>query len=360
MKTTGRRSVLLLVCSFLILATEGTIIFNGNFNEYKTRKDFDTWSFSNQGNWPYQTYIYGAMTPPTTMSTFVDLAQSYRAPIDSTANQGIRVMINGSSHWNGNTMERTELVARIDQSAFSGVKYLHFSLAQDPTYPLNAAYEHQIMFFEAHWADIKLGAGYGSQLNFVTSDGRSVWTTDFGTNTWHNFAIQADFTGQKVSLYHSTGTNALTQVVPPTTSSVSSSEWHIGMLRLPMGSTNDPTAEYLYVSSVYLSDALMTFAPVSNTASIGSGTVTGITTGNSINGGGSTSGGGNSGATPAPIPTPDANCAIGAANCYCTMGGSCDKPAVCVKPNWVCVGGAMPLSASLALPLFFFFAIFVL
>ncbi len=46
--------------------------------------------------------------------------------------------------------------------------------------------------------------------------------------------MKVDYSANQVALWHSTGSDQLTQVVPLSSTSVSDSDWHVGILRLPL------------------------------------------------------------------------------------------------------------------------------
>jgi len=233
-------------------------LWNGNFNDYSTTDDFDKWSWNNQNYGSYQTYIFG---DGKKMSDYLDLSTANKQPADTQAKQGVRVQIDTSSSWHGQSMLRTELIGKYDQnSVYKGTVYFQFSMKQGSTNQLRTQNEHQLVFFEAHFADIKFGGSNSpnpSALYFTLSDGKSRWSANFTANTWFNFALQVDYSGGKVALWQSTGSDALKQVVPLTSTSVSASDWHIGALRLPENGNQNNNVEWLYYSSLYINTEIV-------------------------------------------------------------------------------------------------------
>jgi len=235
-------------------------LWTGNFNSYSKNTDLDLWSWANQEVGEYQTYIYGNKNTANKMSTFVALSPDYAQKADTSAKQGVRIEINSNSQWNGQTMLRTELIGRFNQNQVeTGVVYFQFSMRQGTQNQLRAANEHQLVFFESHFADIKYGGQGGANLWFTTSNGQRLWSTAFTANVWQNFALQVDYGSGRVALYHSSGSDALKQVVPLTSSSTSKSDWHVGILRLPDNGNQDSNPEWIQYSSIYANTAIIPF-----------------------------------------------------------------------------------------------------
>jgi len=237
-----------LLCLLFDLAF-GAVLWNGNFNSYATSTDLDKWSFSSRtGEW--QTYIFNG----NQASKWMTLDTSYKNPWDGDAKQGVRVTITDQSSWNGQQMMRTELIPELQNIANvqTGVRYYRWSMKQGDTNQLDSTNEHQVVFWEAHFADIKYGGSGGANLYFYVN-GKSLWQAPFTANVWQNFAIKVDYNARTVSLYHSTGGDAMTEVVPTTAASVSQSDWHVGILRLPGGTVG---TQQVYYSSAQIADTL--------------------------------------------------------------------------------------------------------
>jgi hypothetical protein len=118
------------------------------------------------GSWsneiaPWQWYIHG----PGATSEYLAVSSSYKNPADTSEAQGVKTTIDGTSFWNGRsievhrwtirltrisgqTMERTEIIPQTSANLGTGHLYYHFSLMTSSTNPPNAGYEHQIAFFE--------------------------------------------------------------------------------------------------------------------------------------------------------------------------------------------------------------------
>eukprot|EP01118_Nematostelium_gracile_P018018 TRINITY_DN785_c0_g1_i2.p1 TRINITY_DN785_c0_g1~~TRINITY_DN785_c0_g1_i2.p1 ORF type:complete len:387 (-),score=79.27 TRINITY_DN785_c0_g1_i2:43-1161(-) len=232
-------------CLFQSIST--TVIFNGNLN---TMTNFDTWGWGNQvGEW--QTYIYGNKYANATASTYLKMSPSFKNPADTVAQKGVEVRVDATSFWSGQNMERTEMIPNLANSNYQNGKiYYKWSMKQTTTNPLRTANEHQLVFFESHFCDIKYGGSSGDNLAFF-ANGNSVWSTPFTKGTWFNFAIEVDYSAKTVALYQSTGNANLARVSGPTAvPGVSPSDFHIGILRLPENGVQDPTAELLYYSGM--------------------------------------------------------------------------------------------------------------
>jgi hypothetical protein len=95
------------------------------------------------------------------------LSSSYKNPADTTDAQGVRTTIvsccsrrvkdrpltiydhqDGTSFWNGQTMERTEILPQTNAPINAGHVYYHFSMSTSATNAPNPKFEHQIAFFE--------------------------------------------------------------------------------------------------------------------------------------------------------------------------------------------------------------------
>ncbi|KAG8819347.1 hypothetical protein FRC17_010476 [Serendipita sp. 399] len=124
--------------------------------------------------------------------------------------------------------------------------------------------EHQIMFFESHFTELKVGIGSDpTALNWCIN-GQSKWSTSFQAGVWYNFAYDINFSANTVGLWASTGSSPLVRVVSNQSASTStnSADFHVGVLRL--GDNN--LKEDWYLSGVYIESGSLT-------TSIGGGVV---------------------------------------------------------------------------------------
>ncbi|EIN05271.1 hypothetical protein PUNSTDRAFT_75168 [Punctularia strigosozonata HHB-11173 SS5] len=248
--------------AFVTSAHAGTVLWNGFFNSSFTVADFDKWSFSNEIQ-PWQWYIHG----PGATSEYLAVSADYKNPADTSEAQGIKTTIDGTSFWNGQTMERTEIIPQTSANLGTGHLYYHFSLKTSDVNPPNAGYEHQIAFFESHFTELKYGlisGEAGTTDNALRWDinSQTQWSQPLVPNVWMNFAYDIDFSAGTVALWYSEGSDPLTQVHAPvsTSPSTNSADWHIGVLRLPNGGTSAAAEDY-YWSGIYVESGSLTTSP---------------------------------------------------------------------------------------------------
>ena len=235
--------------------------------------DLEKWSFSNPVG-SYQYYIHGSGA----VSDYVNLDSTYKNPADTGSKQGVKITIDETSKWNGQTMLRTELIPQTTAAINKGKVYYHFSVKTSSTNKPTATNEHQIAFFESHFTELKYGASGSSNTNLQWHvGGVSKWDVELVADEWHNVAYEIDFDAGSVSFYHSTGSDALAKTAGPFDASTSSNgaDWHLGVLRLP-GSNDADGAEDWFFSGVYVSDSLdaasgnSSAAPASSKAAVAS------------------------------------------------------------------------------------------
>ncbi|KAK6417141.1 hypothetical protein LTR95_017373, partial [Oleoguttula sp. CCFEE 5521] len=253
------------ILAFAGAASAGTVLWDGRANQYADSSFLDSWSFSNQVG-PYQWYIHGSGAT----KNYVNLGTSYKNTADTGSNQGIRITNDKTSIWNGQSMQRTELIPQTSAAINKGKVYYHFSIRGSSTDPTQ---EHQIAFFESHFTELKYGLISGAS---GTSDnrlqwyvgGQSKWATTLDSSTWHNIAYGIDFSANTVEFYHSTGSDALTLIAGPVSASTSSNgaDWHLGVLRL----TTQGVSENWDFSGVYIESGSLTTSIVSPGGAAGS------------------------------------------------------------------------------------------
>lgn len=157
-------------------------------------------------------------------------------------------------------MERTELIPQASADLGSGHLYYHFSLSTKATNAPNPSFEHQIAFFESHFTELQYGSSGGKDNTLRwNAGGETQWSVQLAAGKWYNFAYDIDFDAQKVGLWASNGSDALTQVVKPVSADASSNsaDWHVGMLRLP-GSGSSEAQEDFFWSGVYVEEGPIT------------------------------------------------------------------------------------------------------
>lgn len=222
-------------------ASAGKILWDGRFNDYSSAADLDKWSFSNPVG-SYQYYIHG----DGKTAEYVELSADFKNPADAASKQGVRISLTDTAFWNGQNMRRTELIPETKAAINKGKVYYHFSLKRSDTNAPSTAREHQIAFFESHFTEMKAGLISGEQGDanpalqwFAGSTAQ--WKTTWEPEVWHNVAYEIDFDAGTVGFWHSTGADALKQVVEPVKASTSSNgaDWHLGMLELPKNGAQD-------------------------------------------------------------------------------------------------------------------------
>ncbi|QQK47469.1 carbohydrate-binding module family 1 protein [Penicillium digitatum] len=244
--------------SLPMVADAGEVLWSGFFNASATVADFDKWSWSNQvGDW--QWYIHGSAGT----DKYLGLSPDHKNPADSTDEQGIRITIDGTSFWNGQTMERSEIIPETKANLGRGHVFYHFSLKTEETNAPNASFEHQIAFFESHFTELKYGttsgtSGEDNTLRWCVG-GASHWETNLKPGHWYNFAYDIDFDAKTVGLWASNGCDNLTQVVSAVNASTwtDSADWHIGELRLSNGGLN-ATPEDWFWSGIFVEKSPIT------------------------------------------------------------------------------------------------------
>ncbi|KAJ3002635.1 hypothetical protein NUW54_g5743 [Trametes sanguinea] len=248
------------IALFFGAARAGTKLWDGSFNAFSTVADFDKWSWANEVG-PYQWYIHGSQ--PT--SHYLALDPAYKNPADTAEVHGLRVTIDSTATWNSN-MERTELIPQTTQNLGQGNLFYHFSISHPSTNLPDSTLEHQILFFESHFTELKYGVGPNpTDLEWHVSS-QPQWSTPFVPGQWYNFAYDIDFSAGTVGLWASNGSDPLVKVHDniPASTSTNSEDFHVGVLRI----VNTPQPEDWYISGVYIENG-----PITTTIGSGSSPV---------------------------------------------------------------------------------------
>ncbi|KAI0775527.1 hypothetical protein BD413DRAFT_277411 [Trametes elegans] len=233
-------------------ARAGTKVWDGSFNAFETVSDFDKWSWADQVG-TYQWYIHGSQ--PT--SHYLALDPAFKNPADTAETHGLRVTIDSTATWNSN-MERAELIPQTSENLGQGNLFYHFSIKHSDTNPPDSTLEHQILFFESHFTELKYGvAPNPTDLEWHVG-GQPKWSTPFVADQWLNFAYDIDFSAGTVGLWASNGSDPLTKVADniPASTSTNSEDFHVGVLRI----VNTPDPEDWFLSGVYIESGPITTA----------------------------------------------------------------------------------------------------
>ncbi|KAI1424695.1 hypothetical protein F5Y12DRAFT_436448 [Xylaria sp. FL1777] len=241
------------------LAACGTVLWDGRFNDLSSSTDLNNWSWANQVG-PYQYYIHGSGE----VTEYVNLSSDYKNPADTGSSQGVKITLDSTAYWNGQTMRRTELIPQTTAAINSGKVWYHFSIMRSDTNAPATTREHQVNFFESHFTEMKIGWLSGSSgtsdpnLRWMANS-QSQWETEFTAGVWHNVAYEIDFSANTVAFWHSTGSNDLQLTVNAVSVSASSNgaDWHLGVLELPRDGYPDEN-EDLYFSGVYVESGGLT------------------------------------------------------------------------------------------------------
>ncbi|KAI0868761.1 carbohydrate-binding module family 1 protein [Hypoxylon argillaceum] len=254
------------------LAASGTVLWDGRFNDLSSSTDLNNWSWANQVG-PYQYYIHGSGN----VTEYVNLSPDYKNPADAGSKQGVKVTLDSTAYWNGQTMRRTEMIPQTTAAINAGKVWYHFSMMRSDTNAPATTREHQINFFESHFTEMKVGWLSGASgtsdpnIRWMASS-QTQWQTVFTAGVWHNVAYEIDFSANTVAFWHSTGSDDLTLTVPAVSVSASSNgaDWHLGVLELPRDGYPD-TLEDLYFSGVYIESGSLTTSVAGPGSSSGGG-----------------------------------------------------------------------------------------
>ncbi|KAI0532119.1 hypothetical protein GGR58DRAFT_198728 [Xylaria digitata] len=241
------------------LAACGTVLWDGRFNDLSSSTDLNKWSWANQVG-PYQYYIHGN----SEVTDYVNLSSDYKNLADTGSTQGVKITLDSTAYWNGQTMRRTELIPQTTAAINSGKVWYHFSIMRSDTSAPATTREHQVNFFESHFTEMKVGWLSGSSgtsdpnLRWMASS-QTKWETEFVAGVWHNVAYEIDFGANTVAFWHSTGSDDLKLTVDAVSVSASSNgaDWHLGVLELPRDGYPDED-EDLYFSGVYIESGSLT------------------------------------------------------------------------------------------------------
>ncbi|KAI0642914.1 hypothetical protein C8Q79DRAFT_916131 [Trametes meyenii] len=152
--------------------------------------------------------------------------------------------------------EHTELITRMEENK----TVFHFSIQQDDIHPLNYTHEYQIVFIEpndgSHVFGIQLGSPFTNPTGSLPAPNAHsfkvldhalnvLFTTPFVPRTWHNFAIEVDWSSRTLAVWYSRNAELL-QLVKDTTPNPTAAEgpdgqgdFHFTVLKLPIVNPED-------------------------------------------------------------------------------------------------------------------------
>ncbi|KIY72617.1 glycoside hydrolase family 131 protein [Cylindrobasidium torrendii FP15055 ss-10] len=240
------------------LSSAGTVVWSGSFDNYQTPADFDKWSWANKVG-AYQWYIHG--DGPT--SDYLALDPAYKNPAVETEAHGLKLTISSNATWRTD-MERAELIPQTTANLGTGTLYYHFSVKREEENAPDPTLEHQVLFFESHFTELKYGVGTPTTDLQWYVGGTSKWGTDFVPGTWFNFAYEIDFDGKTVALWASTDGDDLVKVGDAISANTTtdSADFHVGVLRIV---NRDPPEDW-YFSGVYIESGDITTSVAGVTA----------------------------------------------------------------------------------------------
>ncbi|KAK7021802.1 hypothetical protein VNI00_017246 [Paramarasmius palmivorus] len=194
------------------------------------------------------TYIHGSQET----SHYLDVSADYKNPALTSEERGLKSTIDNGATWNGQTMARTELIPQTTSDLGSGNLFYHFSVKRSDTNAPDSTQEHQVVFFESHFTELKYGVGANPTDLQWHVGGTQQWATPFTADEWFNFAYDIDFSAKTVGLWASTGSDPLEKVVENISADTftNSADWHLGVLRVvASGVTEDWYFSGVYVES---------------------------------------------------------------------------------------------------------------
>ncbi|KAG8862444.1 hypothetical protein FRB96_001515 [Tulasnella sp. 330] len=252
---------------FAGFAHAGTVVWTGDFDYYSSPNDLNLWSWSSEVG-EYQYYIHGSEN----VTSYIAFDPSYKNPGIAGETNGLKLTIDPTSTWNS-AFWRTELIPQTTANLGVGQMYYHFSLMHNTVNTPNTSYEHQVLFFESHFTEMKIGISpNASQLSWCvqsTPQLEFAWTP----GTWYNFAYDINFTAGTVGLWGSTGSSPLTRLAANVAASTStnSEDWHVGVLAFDVGTYK----EDWYISGVYIESGTLTTSLLSGGLTVGGSPVGG-------------------------------------------------------------------------------------
>ncbi|KAG5649890.1 hypothetical protein H0H81_001630 [Sphagnurus paluster] len=214
----------------------------------------------------YSTLLNPLTTPPTPL---------WNSPSHTPTEQALSIRIDNSSIFvpGGSAgtpqrgFRRTELIAQragngtaaLNEAMETGITVFHFSIMRDERAPLNYAHEYQVVFVEpgdgSHVFGVQLGTPFNTttttpapSLKILNRALTVLFDVSFTPHTWHNLAVQVDWTRSTLAVFYSRNADRLapagTRMPLPNASAAGlKGEFHFGVLKLPLVDPRDAPAE---------------------------------------------------------------------------------------------------------------------
>ncbi|KAK7689951.1 hypothetical protein QCA50_006591 [Cerrena zonata] len=256
-----------------LLASATPIIYDGRASFNLTAANLD----ANKG--PFLTVVKGSQnashyttllgqnvlaTPLWSKARYVPAEQVVSVSVDNSS-----IFSPGGNPQNGfrrtdliaaNDGEHTELLTKIE----TGVTAFHFSVKKDDKKPLNLSHEYQPVFIEpndgTHVFDLQVGSPFTIPTGTLPSNnsnilkirdhsGNILFSTDFTSNNWHNFAVQVDWTNLKLGVFYSKDNAVLAPVSKLVANAGAKNgtdgqgDFHVALLKLPIANPADSAAQ---------------------------------------------------------------------------------------------------------------------
>ncbi|KAI5810259.1 hypothetical protein DFH27DRAFT_181849 [Peziza echinospora] len=234
-----------------------TTLYDGRVPLDFTLAELDSYSTSLFG----AEYVLGAGQKWSEVVVFPSVTPSL---FDGTKYKPLEVTINDKSIFapGGNPQNgfrRSELMPISNNGTdvtVQGTTTFHFSIKPDTARALNSSHQYELAFIEtndysSHVWTLKTGTPFnqasgaisktlrleGSNANGATA--KTLYSVQWDTGSWHNFAITTDWVNNKISAYYSSGNSPLKSVVSSQTNDATGKGVaHLGVLKLPTASTD--------------------------------------------------------------------------------------------------------------------------
>ncbi|KDQ49236.1 hypothetical protein JAAARDRAFT_63810 [Jaapia argillacea MUCL 33604] len=266
-------SFLFLLVALFVLAEATPILYDGRAPFNLTNSDLNTSTgpyltvVKGSQNATHYSTLLGHLVPPTPLwnQWGVPTEQTISITID---NSSVFVPGGGAPQYG---FRRTEFLAQgpaghtaLIPEIEVNTTVFHFSVQTDPAKPLNYTHEYQVVFIEpndgTHVFELQLGSPYTNPTGTLPAPNAHalkirdhalnlLFSTTFIPFTWHNFAIQVDWTNRTLAVLYSQDDaplKAVTDVLPnlsATAGTAGQGDFHFGVLKLPLVNPADSTAD---------------------------------------------------------------------------------------------------------------------